>query len=161
VKAGFLSGGRVNRWLVVAAVALVLTVASVALGACSGGAGDDQALFDKLSAAWISNDAAAAKELYTPDAVIHWPEGAEPAVSNGVQEIRSMVAEYPVDPTPMGQDVFTYVPPAKDIEALSRAYNGAHFIAGPVRVGRDLYMSVIEIRDGKVANQWVSYMYRY
>jgi hypothetical protein len=161
VKAGFLSGGRVNRWLAVASVALVLTVASVTLGACSSGGGDDQALFDKLSAAWISNDAAAAKELYTPDAVIHWPEGSEPAVSNGVEEISGMVADYPVDPTPMGQDVFTYVPSAKDIEALSQAYNGSHFVAGPVRVGRDLYMSVIEIRDGKVANQWVDYMYRY
>ncbi len=54
----------------------------------------------------------------------------------------------------------TYVPSAKDIEALSVAYDGARYIAGPVMVARDLYMSVIEIRDGKVANQWVSYMYR-
>jgi len=143
----------------VAAVVLVLAAAALAVGGCGGG-GDDQALFDKMGAAWISNDVAAAKQVYTADAVIRWPEGAEPAVSNGIEEISNLVAEYPVDPTPIGDETFTYVPSAEDIEALSQAYNGARYIAGPVRVGRDLYMVVLEVKDGKVANQWVSYMYR-
>jgi hypothetical protein len=157
VKARFLLRVRVNRWLLVAVV--VLAAASVAVGACGSGS-SDKALFDKMGAAWISNDVAAAEEVYAADAVIQWPEGTEPAVSTGIEEISNLVAEYPVDPTPMGDDTFTYVPSAKDIEALSVAYDGARYMAGPVMVGRDLYMSVIEIRDGKVANQWVSYMYR-
>jgi ketosteroid isomerase-like protein len=161
VKAGFLSGGRANRWLVVAAVALVLTVSSVMLGACSSGGGDEQALMDKMTAAWTDNDVAAAKELYTADAVIRWPEGADPARTTGIEEISKAVADYPVDPTPMGDEIFIYEPSAKDIEALSVAYEGAQYIAGPVRVGRDLYHVVVEVRDGRIANQWVDYMYRY
>jgi ketosteroid isomerase-like protein len=157
VKARFLPSGRVNGWLLVAV--LVLAAASMAVGACGGG-NSDTALFDKMGAAWISNDVAAAKEVYAADAVIRWPEGAEPALSTGIEEISDLMAEYPVDPTPMGDATFGYIPSAKDIEALSVAYDGARYIAGPVMLYRNLYMSVIEIRDGKVANQWVSYMYR-
>ncbi len=157
MKTRFLLRGRVNRWLLVAVV--VLAAASVAVGACGGGS-SDTALFDKLGAAWISNDVAAAKEVYAADAVIQWPEGSEPAVSTGIDAITKLVADYPIDPTRIGDETFTYVPSAKDIEALSVAYDGARYVAYPVRVGRDLYLSVIEIRDGKVANQWVSYMYR-
>ncbi len=101
MKARFLLRGRVNRWLLVAVV--VLAAASVAVGACGGGS-SDTALFDKLGAAWISNDVAAAKEVYAADAVIQWPEGSEPAVSTGIEEISNLIAEYPVDPTPIGDD---------------------------------------------------------
>ncbi len=104
--------GRVNRWLLVAAVVLVLAAAALAVGGCGGG-GDDQALFDKMGAAWISNDVAAAKEVYTADAVIRWPEGAEPAVSNGIEEISNLVAQYPVDPTPMETRRSPTFPPQK------------------------------------------------
>jgi hypothetical protein len=149
-----------SRYLMLGLTVLVLAVTSVALGACGGG-GDDQALMDKMTAAWTNNDVAAAKEVYAADAVIRWPEGADPARSTGIEEISSLVAGYPVDPTPIGGETLTYVPSAKDIEALSVAYDGAKYMAGPVRVGRDLYMVVVEVREGKVANQWVDYMYRY
>ena len=157
MKARFLLRGRVNRWLLLAVV--VLAAAAVAVGACGGGS-SDTALLDKMGAAWISNDVAAAKEVYTADAVVVWPAGSDPAVSTGIDAITKLVADYPIDPTRIGDETFTYIPSAKDIEALSVAYEGARYMAYPVRVGRDLYMSVIEIRDGKVANQWVSYMYR-
>ena len=71
--------GGVNRWLVVAVV--VLAAALVALGVWvivdrNAGGNDDQALVDKTGAVWSSNDAAAAKELYTADAVVMLPAGA-------------------------------------------------------------------------------------
>ena len=101
-----------------------------------------------------------AKEAYAADAAIQWPEGSEPAVSAGIDAISKMAADYPVDPVRVGDAVLRYVPSAKDIELMSAAYQDARYAAAPVAVGRDLYMVVEEIRDGKVANQWISYMYR-
>ena len=147
----------INRWLLVAVV--VLAAASAAVSAC-GGASGDRALFDKALAAFASNDVAMAKEAYTADAVIHWPEGSDPAMSTGIDAISKMAAGYPVDPVRVGDAAFSYVPSAKDIDLMSAAYKGARYVASPVTVARDLYMVVMEIRNGKVANQWISYMYR-
>lgn len=161
MKARFLLRGRVNRWLLVAVV--VLAAASVAVSACGGttSSSSDKALLDKMTKVWDSNDVAGAKGLYTADAVIYWPEGATPAKSTGIDEISSLVAGYPVDPMPVeGSLSFTYIPTAKDIEDTSASYDGARFISSPSIVERNLYMVVLEVRDGKVANQWVSYMYR-
>ena len=137
----------------------MLAAASAAVSACGGGSGD-QALFDKSLAAFASNDVAMAKEAYAADAVIRWPEGSDPAVSTGIDAISKMAANYPVDPLRVGDATFSYVPSAKDVGLMSAAYQGARYIAAPVTVGRDLYMVVEEIRDGKVANEWISYMYR-
>jgi hypothetical protein len=156
VEGKAIRGSKVNRWMLVAVV--VLAAAAAAVSAC-GGSGD-QALFDKSLAAFVSNDVAMAKEAYAADAVIHWPEDSEPAMSTGIDAIGKMAADYPVDPVRVGDATFTYVPSAKDIELMTAAYQGARYVAAPVAVGRDLYMVVMEIRDGKVANQWISYMYR-
>ncbi len=148
---------RVNRWLLVAVV--VVAAASAVVSACGGGS-SDQALFDESLAAFASNDVAMAKEAYAADAVIQWPEGSEPVASAGIDAISKMAADYPVDPVRVGDATFSYVPSAKDIGLMTGAYQGARYVAAPVTVGRDLYMVVEEIRNGKVANQWVSYMYR-
>jgi hypothetical protein len=157
VEAKVIRRRKVNRWLLVAAV--VLAAASIVANACGGGSGD-QALFDKALTAFASNNVAIAKEAYAADAVIQWPEGAEPAVSAGIDAISKMAADYPVDPVRVGDATFSYVPSAKDIELMTVAYQGARYVAAPVEVGRDLYMVVMELRDGKVANEWISYMYR-
>ena len=148
---------KINRWLLIAVV--TLAAASAAVSACGDGSGD-RALFDRSLEAFASNDVAMAKEAYAADAVIQWPEGSEPAVSTGIDAISKMAADYPVDPVRVGDAAFSYVPSAKDIELMSAAYQGARYVAAPVAVARDLYMVVMEIRDGKVANQWISYMYR-
>ncbi len=148
---------RVNRWLLAAVV--VLAAVSAAVSACGSGSGG-QGLFDKAITAFASNDVAMAKEAYAGDAVIQWPEGSDPAVSSGIDAISKMAADYPVDPVRVGDATFSYVPSAKDIGLMTGAYQGARYVAAPVTVGRDLYMVVMEIRDGKVANQWVSYMFR-
>ena len=87
-------------------------------------------------------------------------KAAEPAQSAGIDAISKMAADYPVDPVRLGDATFSYVPSAKDIELMTVAYQGARYVAAPATVGRDLYMVVMEIRDGKVANEWISYMYR-
>jgi hypothetical protein len=147
---------RVSRWLLVAVV--VLAAASAAVSACGGSS--DHALFDKALTAFASNNAAMAKEAYAADAVIQWPQGSDPAVSAGIDAISKMAAGYPVDPVRVGDATLSYIPSAKDIGLMTAAYQGARYVAAPVAVGRDLYMVVMEIRDGKVANQWISYMYR-
>ena len=139
---------------------LVLAAVSVGLGACGGG-DDDQALFEKMTAVWTNEDAALAEEVYATDAVIYWPEGSTPAKTSGIDEIKAMLPGYPLDPTLMGDATLTYVPSAKDIEGLSVAYDGARFIGGPAQAARELFEVVLEVRDGKVATQWVTYMYRY
>ncbi|MFH1834178.1 MAG: nuclear transport factor 2 family protein [bacterium] len=158
MKARFLSNVRVNRWLAITVG--VLAAALLILSACGGGS-SDRAFIDRFMAMWDSNDAAAAQQLFTADAVIYWPEGAAPAKTTGIEEIGSMIKTYPVDPLPLGDSSFTFVPSDKDMELLVAGYKGAHYIACPVTVGREIYMMVLEVRDGKVANQWVSYMSRY
>ncbi len=163
MKTRVLSSVRVNHRLLVVAVVLVLAAASLALAACGDGSSgsDDRAFIDKFMAMWDSNDAAAAKELFADNAVITWPEGTEPPVV-GLDAIAETVASYPADPLPAGDIAFTYVPSDEDLKYLAAAkYEGAHYIACPVMLGSDLYMMVLELRDGKVLNQWVSSMYTY
>jgi hypothetical protein len=81
-------------------------------------------------------------------------------VSTGIDAISKMASDYPVDPIRVGGATFSYVPSAKDIDLMTATYQGARYAAAPVEVGRALYMVVMEIRDGKVANEWISYMYR-
>jgi hypothetical protein len=157
VEGKVIRGSKVNRLLLVAVV--VIAAASATVSACGGGSGD-RALFDKALKAFASNDVAMAKVAYAADAVIQWPEGSDPAASTGIDAISKMAAGYPVDPVRVGDATFSYVPSAKDIELLTSAYKGARYVAAPVTVGRDLYMVVMEIRAGEVANEWISYMYR-
>jgi hypothetical protein len=158
MKTRFLLRSRVSRWLLVAGV--VLAAASVALSACGGGS-SDRAFVDKYMKMWDSNDAAAVQQFFTADAVLYWPEGATPAKTVGIDQISSTVKTYPIDPMPLGDGSLAYVPSAKDIQALNVSYKGARFIACPVVAGRDLYMMVLQVRDGKVANQWISPMFPY
>ena len=85
----------INRWLLVAVV--VLAAASAAVSAC-GGASGDRALFDKALTAFASNDVAMAKEAYTADAVIHWPEGSDPAMSTGIDAAGKVHAVHGLPP---------------------------------------------------------------
>jgi hypothetical protein len=157
VKTKFPSSVRTTRWLLVAI--LVLVTVSMALGACGGGS-SDQAFVTKFMAMWDSNDVTAAKQLFADSAKIYWPEGTNPPVV-GIDAISSTVASYPVDPIPAGDVAFTYVPSATDMKKLSAGYTNTHYIACPVMTGSQLYMMVLEIKDGKVLTQWVSYMYNY
>ena len=109
-----------------------------------------------MTAAWSSNDVAAAKEIYASDAVVMLPGG--PALT-GIEAISSAVATYPVDPQRVGDTTLTYVPSSKDLELLLAKYKGARYIAYPATVAHELFMVVLEIRDEKVAKQWVTSMY--
>jgi hypothetical protein len=143
---------------------LVLVPASVVLEGCGGTLSADQALLEKMTDVWSKQDRAGAEEIYAPDAQIFWnwgvPSDTPPEMTTGIEEIGNMVAVYPVDPTPITDDIYTYAPSADDIANLTMGYDGARYIATPVRVGRDLYMVVLEVRDGKIINQFVEAMYR-
>jgi hypothetical protein len=72
-----------------------------------------------------------------------------------------VVANYPITVLPVGNGVFSYAyPSGKNDTDLSTTYKGARFLAAPMNAEHDLYMAIYEIRDGKVANQWVTPMYR-
>jgi hypothetical protein len=137
----------------------------VALGACSSGSpSDDKALFDKVTTMWTNQDAAAAKEIFAANAYLYWnwpkPSGSSPEMNSGIDEISALVASGAMGhPTPLGDDVFTYAPSTEDIKNLTAAYDGARYIAGPVYVGRDIYEITLEVRDGKVQNQYVEAWY--
>lgn len=154
-------GRHLMLWLAV----LVLAIASLALGACgSGSSSDDKALFDKVTAMWTDQDAAAAKEIFAADANLYWNWAArsgEPAeMTSGIDEISVLVASGEMShPTPLGDDVFTYVPSGEDIKNLTSAYDGARYIAGPVYVDGNLYLITLEVRDGKVQNHYVEAWY--
>ncbi len=138
---------------------LTLTMVSVGLGACGGGSDDPAAIYEKARMAFVNNDVAAAKEVFADDAVIKWPQGTDPAVSTGIDEITAMVKDYPVDPMEVG-DPWTYVPSAKDLEPLPNSYKGASYVASLVRVEGNLYMNLVQIVDGKIVNNWITPMYR-
>jgi hypothetical protein len=147
-------------------VMVVVAAVSVVLGACGGTISNssDKALFDKVTTMWTNQDAAAAKEIFAADAHLYWnwpaQSGNDPVVNTGIDEISALVASGDMGhPTALGDDVFTYRPSAKDIEQLTAAYDGAHYIAGPVYVARDLYLIVLEVRDGKVQNHFVEALY--
>jgi hypothetical protein len=154
-----------NRHLMLWLAVLVLAIASVFLGACgSGSSSDDKALFDKVTTMWTDQDAAAAKEIFAADANVYWnwpvQSGGPAEMTTGIDEISALVASGDMGhPTPLGDDVFTYVPSAEDVKNLTAAYDGARYIAGPVYVGRDIYSITLEVRDGKVQNQYVEAWY--
>jgi hypothetical protein len=141
---------------------LVLVAASVALGACSGGSSsDEKALFEKVTAMWRDKDAAAATELFAADATLYWnwpvPSGTPAGMQTGIEEINTLVASGDMGaPTLYGDAVYTLdIPADKDVQYISANYKGARFIAAPVYVGTELYMVVLEVRDGKVQNHFV------
>jgi hypothetical protein len=145
-------------------LALILIGVLAVLSACGGTLNDDKALFDKVTAMWTNQDAAAAKEIFAADANLYWnwpaQSGNSPVVNTGIDEISALVASGQMGhPTPLGDDVFAYAPSAKDIDNLSVAYDGTRYIAGPVYVGRDLYLITLEVRDGKVVNHFVEAWY--
>jgi hypothetical protein len=148
-----------RRYIMLGLAVLVLIMVSVVLGACGGGSDDPGAIYEKARMAFVNNDVAAAKEVFADDAVINWPQGADPAVSTGIDEITAMVKDYPVDPIEVG-DPWTYVPSAKDLEPLPNSYKGASYVASPVRVEGNLYMNLVQIVDGKIVNNWITPMYR-
>lgn len=143
---------------------LMLAAASTVLGACGSSVNtDDKALFDKVMTMWTNQDAAAAKEIFATDANLYWNWAgpSSPEVTKGIDDISAMVASGSAGhPTPLGDDVFTYVPSAKDIDSMTVAYDGARYVAGPVNVGRDLYLATLEVRDGKVVNHYVEALFR-
>jgi hypothetical protein len=63
-------------------------------------------------------------------------------------------------PAPLGDEVFTYVPSAKDIDSMAAGYDGARYIAGPANVDGNLYLVTLEVRDGKVVNHYVEFLGR-
>jgi len=143
---------------------LVLVAASVVLGGCGGTMNADKAFFEKVTTAYTNQDAAAAKQLFATDASLHWNwpavSGEAAETTTGIDAISSLVASGEKGhPTPMGY-VFTYVPSSKDLGNLTAAYDGARYIAGPIYVARDLYLLVLEVRDGKVTNQYVEALHQ-
>ena len=152
---------KAGKLLILVAV-LVLVAASVALGACNGGSSSDgKALFEKVTAMWRDKDAAAATEIFAADANLYWnwpaPSGTPAEMNTGIEEISALVASGDMGaPTPYGDAVYTLdIPADKDVQYISASYKGARFIAAPVYVGKDLYMIVLEVRDGKVQNHFV------
>jgi hypothetical protein len=152
---------RFTCWL---AVVAVVVGATMALGACGSG-GDDKALFEKMSTVWKNKDTAGVKELYVADAVLYWnwpkPSGEPADMTSGIEEIGALVASGDLGyPTLYGDAVYTLdIPADKPIERISANYKGARFISAPVYVGTDLYMLVLEVRDGKIQNQFVEAMH--
>ena len=75
----------------------------------------------------------------------------------GIEEINTLVASGDMGaPTLYGDAVYTLdIPADKDVQYISANYKGARFIAAPVYVGTELYMIVLEVRDGKVQNHFV------
>lgn len=156
-----------SRYILLGLTLLVLAVTSVALGACSSGSSsDDKALFEKMAAVWKNKDAAAATELFAADANLYWnwgvPSGGPADMTTGIKEISALVASGDMGyPTLYGDAVYTLdIPADKNVQYISADYKGARFIAAPVYVGTDLYMVVLEVRDGKIQNHFVEALYR-
>jgi hypothetical protein len=127
-------------------------------------ADDDRALFETALAVFTDQDTAGAQEVFAEDANLYWNFSGELGgpldVTAGIDEISALVADYPSDVYLYGDSVYTLdIPADKEIHYLTVAYKGVRFIYAPVRVGRDLFMCVLELRDGKIQNQYVEAMF--
>jgi hypothetical protein len=120
----------------------------------------DQALFEKMAALWHDNDVAAAKEIYAPDAVVYWVDSAASTRNTGIDDISAAVQRFSVSLVPVA-GIHTYTLSSTELPQLGPSYGDAYYIAGPVAREGQVYMTVVEIRDGKIADQWVTPMYRY
>lgn len=149
---------RTQRWVGVALTALLLLAAALIPAACGGGGGD-KALLEKALAVFTDQDVAGAQEIFAEDATLYW-NFSEPLVVSGINDISALIADYPTDVFLHGDTVnILDITADQDIQSLTVAYKGARFISAPVRAGRDLYMEVLEVRDGKIQNQYVEAMY--
>jgi hypothetical protein len=61
----------------------------------------------------------------------------------------------------IGDTVYTFVPSDGDMKLLTVSYKDSHFVAFPVALGKDAFFTWVEFKDGKVQNQWISYMYAF
>lgn len=140
-----------------------MTVTGASSWQASLAAGDDKALFEKELAVFTNQDVAGAQAIFAEDASLYWNTAGTAGsafVTAGIDEISALVADYPAGVHLYGDTVYTVNLSAdKDIQDLTVAYKGARFIYAPVVVGRDLYMCVLEIRDGRIQNQYVMAMF--
>ncbi|HEX2987657.1 MAG TPA: hypothetical protein VHS06_05745 [Chloroflexota bacterium] len=142
-------------------LALLLAVASATLTACGGSSTSsaDRVFAEKVMKMWSSNDAATAKQLFAENATIYWPEDAAEAPVKGIDAIASTIASYPLDPVLMGDSVYTFVPSTEDMKLLASTYKDSRFIAFPAALGNDAFLTWLELKNGKIQNEWISYMY--
>lgn len=159
-----------KRLFAVVAVALVLAATSTAMGAC-GNENDAKALFEEVVAVWEAKDATAAGELYNGDAALYWNwhvhrqgqyETTRPTeMARGIEEIGQLVASGAMGlPKLYGEDVYTLdLPVDESVLDIWADYRGAQFIAAPVSAEHELYMMVLEVRDGKIQNEFIEAMY--
>lgn len=142
---------------------LVLVVASLSLGACGSSTSDEaKALVTKQAAVWAGKDTVGAREIYTDDAVVYMPTGSgDTNKISGIDEILTGVRNG-IDNKPYG-DALTLSVPA-DEKALAPGFRGATYVtqaaivkAGPLSLP---FTVTIEVRDGKIVNQWIMQMYR-
>jgi len=141
---------------------LALLIVALALPAC-GGSNDDQAMVERLFAAWSNKDVAAIQEMYATDAVLHQPELYGGNLS-GVQAISDQAKSSLNEPTLLGKDVLTWVPSDEEAKALTGLFGkaaGARFLAAPTldSLGK-AWMTILEVRDGKIVNEWDTEMTR-
>jgi predicted small secreted protein len=141
---------------------LVLVATSMTLGACGSTIDGATALMDKEAAVWANKDTAGAREIYTNDAVVYMPVGSgDSDMISGIEEIVKAV-EIGVNNQQYGDALTLSVP--TDDKALPPAYRGATYVTQPsiVTAGGQSYLFtvILEVRDGKIANQWITQMYR-
>lgn len=150
--------------LVLPLLILVLGLAAISmtLGACGGTAGEATALMEKEAAVWNDKDTAGAREIYTDDAVVYMPAGGGDSDKiSGIEEIVKAV-QSGVNNELYGDTLTLSVP--DDEEALGQSYRGATYVTQANIVTSHgaayLFTVILEVRDGKIANQWVTQMYR-
>jgi hypothetical protein len=153
---------KLRMLVLLLAVTLLAGIAAAIVG-CSGGS-DDKAMFEKMATVWKDKDAAGAKQLFAADANVYWnwsPSVGTAEVTTGIDAISALVATGSMSyPTLHGDDVYAVdFPAGTTIASLSQNYQGAHFIAAWSRVSTQLYLVVLEVRDGKIQNQYVEAMY--
>jgi hypothetical protein len=145
------------------AVFLGLALLVVLMLPACGGSSDDRAMVEKVFAAWSSQDVASIQQLYATDAVIYSPDSQTPKTV-GIQAISDQ-AKLPMGRlTLLGQDVFVWAPTDKEMKDLAPLYQkaaGSKFLAAPTLVAGRPGLTVFEVRDGKVLNEWDTYMFWY
>ncbi|MBN1322108.1 MAG: hypothetical protein JXA87_14850 [Thermoleophilia bacterium] len=117
---------------------------------------------DKEAAVWANQDTAVAREIYTNDAVVYMPVGGGDSDKiSGIEEIVNAV-KTGVNNQQYGDALTPSVP--ADEKALSPTYRGAIYVTQPsiATVGEQTYLFTVtlEVRDGKIVNQWITQMYR-